>query len=121
MRIRDKRSAYFRLNETQSPYPELRFVYLDGIPGGEIDAMFVSLDSTVGEKLSHFGVKEIDADRPFMLFTGDAYGSAPNLTVSSSIGATYNGTSNSGDGGDGSAALIIPGLKCGDFVTISAK
>lgn len=121
MKIRDKRSAYFRLDGTDVSYPNLRFIYVDEIPGGERGAMFVGLDSTVGEKLNHSYVKKIDADRPFMLFTGNANDAAPTLYIYSSTKVTYTGTKTTGANGDGSSALIIPGIKCGDFVKISTK
>ena len=119
MKIRDKRSAYFYLNGTSATYQNLYFAYIDETPGGVAGLLMEGLKPDYGVQIYDDRVVKIDAERPFLLFTGAAYGGAPStLKITSHIGAAYTTGQTMGDSGDGSAALIIPGLKCGDFVTI---
>lgn len=119
MRIRDKRSAYFYLRNTTTKYGQLYFAYIDETPGGVTNLLFDGLVPDYGVAIQDSNVVKIDAERPFLLFTGDTYGAAPDtLKITSRLGATYTTDRTSGDSGDGSAAIIVPGLKCGDFVVI---
>lgn len=120
MKIRDKRSAYFYLDNFANTYPNLYFAYVDETPGGVEGLLYEGLKPGYGVKIYDQKVVKVDAERPFLLFTGAEYGGAPDApNITSSIGATYTTTANMGDSGDGSAARILPGLKCGDFVKIA--
>ena len=119
MKIRDKRSAYFYLNGTAVAYANLYFAYIDETPGGVEGWLYEGLKPDYGVRIYDDRVVKIDAERPFLLFTGTEYGGAPStLQITSKLGATYTTGQTMGDSGDGSAAIIIPGLKCGDFVVI---
>lgn len=120
MKIRDKRSAYFYILGPSGPDVKTRFSYLDEIPGGVENALRHHFTITEGEEIEGLIVKKIDAGRPFVLFSGSPYGSAPGCTAASSQGATYTNTDTAaGTSGDGSEGAVFPGLKCGDFVKIT--
>ena len=120
MKIRYKRSAYFYLNGTSATYVSLYFAYIDETPGGVEGLLHEGLTSDYGVRIYDDHVVKIDAERPFLLFTGVEYDPAPStLKINSQLGATYTAGQTTGNSGAGSAALIIPGLKCGDFVKIT--
>ena len=119
MKIRDKRSAYFYIVGTSGPDVKTRFSYVDEIPGGVENMFSHPFAITEGEEIKGLIVQKIDAERPFVLFSGTPYGSAPAASASSSNGSTYNRGSTTYTGDAGSSAAVFPGLKCGDFVKIA--
>lgn len=116
MKIRDKRCAYVSINYTGEISNNLRFAYIDELPG---DLMFLTFLPEMGKLINQGDVLKVDSNRPFALFNGDSYGSAPTLELASNRGATYSQFNNSGDGGDGSAGAIVPGIQNGDFVVMN--
>ena len=118
MKIRDKRSAYFYLDGIAVGYGNLYFAYIDETPGGVEGLLYEGFKPEYGVRIYDDRVVKIDAERPFLLFTGTEYGGALGaLKITSKLGATYTAGQTMG-GSEGSAATIIPGLKCGDFVVI---
>lgn len=119
MKIRDKRSAYFYIIGSDGPGVKTRFLYVDEIPGGVENMFSHPFTNTEGREIDSLITQKIDADRPFLLFSGTPYGSAPAAAATSLNGATYNKEDTTYTGGTGSPAAIFPGLKCGDFVKIT--
>ena len=118
MKIRAKRSAYFYIVGSSGSSVKTRFAYADEIPGGVENMFSHPFPITEGEEVNGLIVQKIDAERPFVLFSGTPYGSSPNATAHSSIGSTYSKSETTYTGDAGSSAAIFPGLKCGDFVKI---
>lgn len=116
MKIRDKRCAYVYVNYTVDMLNCLRFAYIDELPG---DLMFMAFFPEMGKLINQGDVLKVDSNRPFVLFNGDLYGSAPTLELTSNRGATYSQFNNSGDSGEGSAGAIVPGIQNGDFVVMN--
>ena len=117
MKIRDKRCAYVYINYKKVEIQNsLRFAYIDELPG---DLMFMAFLPEMGKLIKQNDVLKVDANRPFALFNGDLYGSAPTLELTSQRGATYSQFNNSGDSGEGSAGAIVPGILNGDFVVMN--
>lgn len=116
MKIRDKRCAYVYINYKGEIQNNLRFAYIDELQG---DLMFLPFLPEMGKLINQGDVLKVDSNRPFALFNGDSYGSAPTLELTSKRGATYSQFNNSGDSGDGSAGAIVPGIQNGDFVVIN--
>ena len=119
MKIRDKRSAYFYIVGSSGPGVKTRFLYVDEIPGGLENMFSHPFSNTEGREIAGLIAQKIDADRPFVLFSGTPYGSAQGASATSLSGFTYNDEPTTYTGGDGSSASIFPGLKCGDFVKIT--
>ena len=115
MKIKDKRSAYVHVNYKGEMSNNLRFAYIDELPE---NLMSLPFTQEMGNLINQGDVLKVDSNRPFALFNGDSYGSAPTLTLTSKRGATYSQFNNSGDSGDGSAGAIVPGIQNGDFVAM---
>lgn len=116
MKIRDKRCAYVFINYKVKTQNDLRFAYIDELPG---DLMILAFLPEMGKLINQGDVLKVDSNRPFALFNGDLYGSAPTLELTSKRGATYSQFNNYGDSGEGSAGAIVPGIQNGDFVIIN--
>ena len=115
MKIRDKRCAYVYVNYTGEIQNHLRFAYIDELPG---DLIVLAFLPEMGKLINQGDVLKVDSNRPFVLFNGDSYGSAPTLELTSNRGATYSQFNNSGESGDGSSGAIVPGIQNGDFVVM---
>lgn len=114
MKIRDKRCAYVYINYKDKTQNNLRFAYIDELP---VD-LYMAFLPEMGKLINQGDLLKVDSNRPFALFNGDLYGSAPTLELTSKRGATYSQFNNSGDSGDGSAGAIVPGIQNGDFVVM---
>lgn len=118
MKIRDKRSAYFTIGSASRA---VRFMYLDELGETELqNPSTVVFTKEMGTECAINQAIRVDANRPLLVFSGEAY--HEQFTVdhveslkSASVGSKPTGATSP----SGSGALIVSGLELGDFVTFT--